>query len=272
MATVLLSTSVFAAEPFLGWKTPMGAGRTAVDAARRIFPGATMETGDTLVLADDKVLRLLGTSKKRALLEASATLSAPYSLEVRSEGRAWTLLLWEGTNPGLLDEGGFGDRVAVLAVFRDGDVEPIDVAEVKVDRETGFGGTFPLGADQGFTVVNTHHNSSQGYLITDVLHLRGGRLRRVTSLFTLSANAGCADSFDESPDLRTEADGDNLPRIVISVELVHAPEGLTDDCHPRPKPRRETFEDRFRWDASKDRYVLEGGTISRLDAFNEKNL
>lgn len=255
-----------------GWQTPMGT-HTALDAAKRIFPGATFDPkADALTVAADKALRMLGTTKERASVPEGTTLSAPTSRTVKSEGKTCTVLLWEGMRPDTSDEGGFGEQVAVLAVFAEGSIEPIDVAEVKADRETSLGRLFPLGADQGFTVLNEHHNSNQQYQIADVFHLRGGRLRKVASVFTLSSSAGCdALTFEEGLQVRAgPSDAPTLPPLVVSVDLVRWPPDSASEC--KKKTTTEHYEDRFRWDATKDKYVLESGTIKTLDTWNEKSM
>lgn len=257
-----------------GWDTPMGLKGDAYDAARRIFPGASRNREDQLLLARDKALRMPGTSKKRADLPAGTVLSAPgFPLSVRSQGKKYMVLLWEGVRPEDSEDGGFGSEVAVLAVFPEGSIEPTDVAEVKQDRFTSLGQLVSLGDEDAFVVSSTHSNSGQGYALTDLFHLRDGRLRRIAgSIFTLSNNAGCSKSFEETLRWRTEPDGSNPPRIVATVDLIHSPGDFTKDCRPRPKAITETFENNYRWDAAKAMYRDAGGSLDRLYKWNERNL
>ncbi|MFO1424581.1 MAG: hypothetical protein U1F70_13220 [Candidatus Competibacteraceae bacterium] len=256
----------------LGWNTAMGPAGTAYDAARRIFPGASKDKEENLTLTQDKVLRMPGTSKTRATLPKGTTLSSPESLNVGSEGKQFKLLLWEGTRPDGGENGGFGESVAVLAVFPEGGIEPTDVAEVKQDRETFLSERVNLGGEDAFTVLNTHHNSNQGYVITDLFHLREGRLRHIANLFTLSSNCCCGESFKEELRWRAEPDGANPPRIVATVELTQAPKEFTEGCDPKPKPRVESFKKVYRWDAVKQRYLHESGDSGRLDKWNQQRL
>lgn len=257
-----------------GWDEPIGSGGRALDAALRLFPGAALDGGERLVLAREKVLRLPGTSAERAPLPAGTRLQAPSgALHLRSEGRRYTVLLWEGERPEGANGGGFGEGVAVLAVVPEGQVEPTDVAEVKRDRFTGLGPRVDLGAEDGFLLFNTHHNAGQGYQLADLFHLRGGRLRRVVDgLFTLSASTGCRGSFEQTLAVRTEPDGAGPRAIVLEVERVLEPPDQVRDCPRARAPRRERFADRWRWDAGRGMYRREGGTLDRLVRWNERRM
>ena len=255
-----------------GWDIAMGPKSTAYDAARHLFPGVTWDKEGNLVLTQEKVLRMPGTRKTRAVLPKGTTLTSPQSLDVRSEGQRFKLLLWEGTRPDGDQDGGFGESVAILAVFPQNNIEPADVAEVKQDRNTALGEPINLGQEDAFTLLNTHHNSNQGYVITDLFLLREGRFRRIANLFTLSSNCCCGESFEEKPRWRVEPDSANPPRITAVVEMTRAPEAFTADCDPKPKPRSVSFEDVYRWNAVEKRYLRERGNIDRLDRWNQQHL
>ena len=172
-----------------GWKTPMGIESTALEAAMRIFPGANLNRNDNLVLTRDKMLRMPSTSKQRAALPKGTKLTEPWiPLTVRSEGKIYKILLLEGLRPEITEEGGWNDGVAVLAVFPQGSIEPTDVVEVKQDQATSLGEIVSIGREDAFVVRNTHSNSEQSYALTDLFHLRDGRLRRIAgSIFTLTS-------------------------------------------------------------------------------------
>ncbi|OQX17127.1 MAG: hypothetical protein BWK76_10570 [Desulfobulbaceae bacterium A2] len=257
------------------WKASIGAGGTAFDAARQIFRSATLDQDNRLVLEQDKVLRMPGTSKNRAELPAGTTLSGIwFSFTVRSQGKNYTVVLWNGERPESTDQGGWGEGVAVLAVFPEGSIEPTDVAEVKQDHSTSPGERLVrLGDEDAFEILNGHTNAGQGYRLTDLFHLHNGRLRRIASgIFTLTANAGCSQgSFDETLRWFTDGDGANPPRIVATVELVHAPRDFVDDCQPALRTWSETFQATYRWDTAKGRYLEAGGTLDRLLQWNENH-
>jgi hypothetical protein len=189
---------------------------------------------------------------------------------VRSEGKMFTLLFWEGTRPDTDGDGGFGDKVAVLAAFPAGSVEATDVAEIKTDRDTYLDKGPVLGADDAFTILNAHHNSSQGYVSTDLFHLRNGRLQLITSVFTLSAMISC-EAFQEDLQWRVEPDGNGPPRILALMELTHAPKLALSGCDQRPKTRTERFQDSYRWNAGRQRYLREGGNSDALDKWNDQH-
>ncbi len=66
------------------------------------------------------------------------------------------------------------------------------------------------------------------------------------------------------------AAGHAAPIDVARVPLVHAPRASTGGCDGRlPPERREVFEDRWRWDGTKGRYLRLGGTLDRLERWND---
>ena len=265
---VAVAGSMTAARPVQdGWATPIGQGRTAVDAARQVFPGGTLVDGQ-FVLAHDKQLRMPGTSKTRAMLPQETHLEAPTSRLVRAQGRRHVLLFWEGTRPEASENGGFGEEVAVLAVIPEGTAEVTDVAEVKQDRLTFLGGEAlpPLGPDDAFTVVNTHLNAGEEFIVTSLFHVRGSRLRPIAELFLFSEVGGCQDTFQTALSWKTKSlAGRDYPDVLAMVDLVHSPKGYNDGCDPPlAKERRETFQDVYRWDAVQAQYVRASGNIDRL--------
>lgn len=246
---------------------------TADERPRQVFGAGQPGPDGAWTLARDKVLRLPGTSRERARLPAGTTLRLTRTLQVKEGGHLHEVLLWEGQRPGGEGDGGFGDEVAVLAVFAAGQAAPIDVAEVKTDRFTGFPNR-PLlkltALDDAFTLHNTHHNAGQPYTEASLFHLRQGRLRRIAVVDLLGEMSGCAKAFDESLEWLTEPDMAPLPIVVARVTLVHAPRASTGGCEGRlPPERREVFEDRWRWDSAKAQYLHQGGTLDRLDRWND---
>ena len=148
------------------------------------------------------------------------------------------------------------------------------MAEVKTDRMTYFAepAVRPLGAqDDVFDLVNHHANAGQPYAEHSLYHLRGGRLRRIVQVDLLGEFSGCAKSFEQAIAWRTEPDAiQPLPRLVAEVTVQLAPLIHTEQCRPRPAPRRQVYSARFRWDAAADRYRAEpGGTLDKLARWNE---
>lgn len=237
--------------------------------AARVFDVAG--SGDAQVLRAERVLRMPGTSRERARLPVGSRVGAATTRRVQAPGGLHDVVLWEVERPTEAD-GGFGDAAAVLAVFPVDGLEPTDVAEVKADRETSLGESLvPLGAAQAFTVRNAHHNAGQPYLETSLFHIHGGRLRRIARVFTLGESSGCERAFEETVSFTTRDEGQPLPTVIATVVLVQAPRSTHDSCGdaPRPRERRRTFRQTYRWDPRKAAYVDAGGTLAQLDAFND---
>jgi hypothetical protein len=241
--------------------------------AQQVF-GPLQRDSDGTAMREARRLRLPGTSRERADLPAGTRLRLAAAHRVRDNGRPHDVMLWHGDRPEGAEGGGFGDQVAVLAVFRAGEAAPIDVAEVQTDRMTYFAepAVRPLGThDDLFDLVNHHANAGQPYAEHSLYHLRGGRLRRIVQVDLLGEFSGCAKAFDQNIAWRTEPDAAQpLPRIVAEVTVHLAPRAHTAECRPRPPARQQVYSGRFRWDAAAGRYRAEpGSTLDKLARWNE---
>lgn len=241
--------------------------------AQQVF-GPLQHDSDGTAMREARRLRLPGTSRERADLPAGTRLRLAAAHRVRESGRPHDVLLWHGDRPEGAEGGGFGDQVAVLAVFRAGEAAPIDVAEVQTDRMTYFAepAVRPLGTqDDLFDLVNHHANAGQPYAEHSLYQLRGGRLRRIVQVDLLGEFSGCAKAFEQTIAWRTEPDATQpLPRIVAEVTVQLAPRVHTMECRPRPPARKQVYSARYRWDAAADRYRAEpGGTLDKLARWNE---
>ena len=130
----------------------------------------------------------------------------------------------------------------------------------------------PLGpADDAFVLLNHHANAGQPYTQASLFHLQQGRLRCVAVVDLLGELSGCAKAFEEKLDWRTEADGQALPISVARVVRVLAPRSAQEGCDGKPAAERhDVFERRWRWDANRAQYMLQGGTLDRLARWNEE--
>ena len=216
------------------------------DPSRGIFPGARQEADGAVVLTQEKILRMPGTSRERTVLGEGTRVARQASLKVRAQGRMHEVEMWAG------------DDVGVLAVFPAGASLPPDVADVQTDR-TPFLSTelISLGGDDAFAVSNSHHNAGEGFNETSLFHLRDGRLRRIAVVPTYSVMAGCAKAYREELVWRIEADGKELPTVIADVDKTHAPADFTDGCKGKPKEWHEHKLVRYRWNAAKGRYLTE---------------
>lgn len=227
-----------------------------------MFPGAArMDGDDALTITRDLALRMPGTSKSRADLPAQTALVRTGTLAVRAQGARYTVELWTGDRP-TDGDGGFGPRVAVLAIFPDGASAPSDVAEVAADRETYLAkNAVPLGPDDAFEVYNAHLNAGEDFNAITLFHLRDGRLRRIAEIGTYAGRGpNCARSSRQRVTWQVEGN-DALPPIVADVETVTAPADVTkEDCPDRKVVERRTHaRTTYRWDARQGRYVAVRG-------------
>ena len=150
------------------------------------------------------------------------------------------------------------------------------MADVKGDRECYlYEPPLSVGTDDAFIIANSHHNSNQGYLITALFHIHGGRIRKIAEVFTLSVNSGtCETSFTENLDWSTEKDeGSPYLKVIAKVTLTTGPpEDMSCDSSKRFKRSTKVYNETYRWNNAKDRFITDGKGFKELDRFNEKNL
>ncbi|WP_243366841.1 hypothetical protein [Fundidesulfovibrio soli] len=243
-------------------------GPDALTLALEVFKGAREDAPGVLRLAEEKVLRRPGV-KGRTVLRAGTRLTAFNRADVLSDGRAYVLLFMEAEDAGTDVP---GEGASMLALFRAGESEPLDVVELKTDQFTSLSRPFmTFGGGQAFVVANSHFNSNQGYQDAALFHIHKERIRRIATVFTLSVRGMCQRSFAESLKWSFPPDpGSPYPRVLAEVTLTKGPD--TDDAVGCPKPKRAappaTYSDEYRWDRARDRFVLVRGGLSALDAFN----
>lgn len=233
---------------------------TAPSGSRALFAdGVRKEADGTLAITRDRELRMPGTSKERADLTAGTNLRPQTEIKVRAQGKVYDVELWTGERPGGDGAGGFGGRVAVLAVFPPGATAPTDVAEVAADRETYLDDKLvPLGGDDAFQIFNAHLNAGEDFNAITLFHLRDGRLRRIAESGTYAARGGdCAEATRDVLHWESVAGTDPLPNVVADLETIRAPRDVTkEDCPKRNFPEKRTHvRTTYRFDAKLDRYV-----------------
>ncbi|WP_243310117.1 hypothetical protein [Fundidesulfovibrio agrisoli] len=244
------------------------AGADALTLARSVFKDAREDAPGVLTLALEKILRRPGV-KDRTALQSGTRLTAFETADVLSDGRPYVLLFVEAEDAGTDVP---GEGATVLALFRAGEIEPLDVVELKTDRFTSLSRPFmAFGGGQAFVVSNSHFNSNQGYQDAALFHIHKERIRRIASVFTLSLRGMCQRSFAENLKWSFPPDpGSPYPRVLAEVTLAKGPE--PDDAAGCPKPNRAVppakFSDEYRWDKARDRFVLLRGGLGALEAFN----
>jgi hypothetical protein len=138
---------------------------------------------------------------------------------------------------------------------------------VQTDRETYLDDRLvALGGDDAFAVFNAHLNAGEGYYLTSLFHLRGGRLRHVAEIATYAARAAnCALSSRQVLHWDVAVSPTPMPPIVADVETLRAPADIAkEDCPQRKVAKRRTHErTTYRWNAQQDRYVKEGTATAK---------
>ena len=161
---------------------------------KAVFKGAQLDSksGDVVIAAEQSIANLDGDGE--TTLPAKTHFTEFAAKLIRSEQQQYLVTLWNAENVDTEVPGG----AAILAIFPAGSDKALEVVSVKKDRFTFFAPkTLPiLGKNEAFIIYNSHSNSSQGYLISDLFQLYHGRLQLIDSIFTLAAQGLC-DSFSE---------------------------------------------------------------------------
>lgn len=217
------------------------------------------------------VLRRIGETE-RTVVPAGSPVASVEAIDVRGDGARWVVLL-VGVESADGDIPGGG--AAVLAAFPAGRTEPQDVADVKEDIFASFAEpeTIALGPDDAFLVRSSHHNSSQGYAITALHQIEGGRLRRVDSIFTLRSRDACGGGFEQTLGWAVKKERGEHPALVATVTLAPIERDAAAECEEGAVAvERRSFMAVYRYDAATKRYARSGGDIDELEQFNEDNL
>lgn len=249
-----------------------GSAITYLKLLRDVFKGARIDqdSGD-LVTAAEKVLRRPG-SKERTILPEGTPLGDFQALTVRGDGKQYLLLFFtahtEATDVP-------GNDACILAVFPQGGAQAQDVVEVKTDQFCVLSqqGLPSLGPDEAFCVLNSHGNSNQAYQDAALFHIHDGRIRMAASVFTLSTQGLCKDSFREELAWASQPqEGSPYPRLTASVTLTQGPDDQERAGCPPPEQGRgqRVFTGVWAWDAAQGRYQEQGRGLEALGAFNEE--
>ena len=225
--------------------------------ALAIFPQSPPSPdADGILLAADALLRRAG-SPEQARLPARTRLHHYSERRVRSQGRLYRLALWEATPPSSADSA--AQAAAVLALFPEDSLEPLDVLEVKTDLQTRFGdaATPMLGESETFSIVNLRNAPQRQFSETVLFHVHGDRLHPITSIFTQAMQGSCANAYRQILHWATEHDDGPYPRLKAQMEMRPAQSGEhAEPCAQRPSRQQQIGQ--WRWHPVRERYEAVG--------------
>lgn len=239
---------------------------------KAVFKGAVVEpkSGDILTVSEQAIPNI--DSKEVTELPAQSRFTEFDARLVRSDGKQYLVTLWNAETDATEVPGG---GAAILAVFPVHSDKALDVVSVKADRFTFFGEQMPprLGNHETFIIGNSHHNSSQGYLISSLFHIHRGKLQQIDAVFTLSAHGLC-ESFSEVLSWKSlKHRGSVYPPFIATVNLVAKSENSDDESCAKQKPvHSRVFTKTYRWNKRQQRYEGDNKEFDMLEKFNEKNL
>ena len=194
---------------------------------------------------------LCGRSRKTALLPTNARILELRSIDF-SEARI------SGERRLIVGVTTDGDSCAApLALFEaEGDGKLLDMADVKQDRNYGFGYDFArsLGPDGTLVVVtNFHINSGEGYDTETLVLATADRLTPIGSVFAKSEQ-GCRRRISQDATIGIAPDYGPFARVTGYVKT--ATQRLAPDCQtPRGKEMIVITRTDWRWNAARRAYT-----------------
>ena len=237
-----------------------------------VFKGARIDSksGEVVITSEQSIPNL--DDDGETSLPAETHFTEFYAKRIRSGQQQYLVALWNAETAGT---DAIGGGAAILAIFHGGSDKPLEVVSVKKDRFTFFAPETlsVLGKNDAFIIYNSHSNSSQGYLISDLFHIYNGKLQQIDSIFTLTARGLCG-SFSEDPVTwkKLKQNISNYHSFKLNVILTGKSENKDDESCVNKKPvKKQIFSKVYHWNQAKQRYDIKSKNFQVLDKFNEQN-
>lgn len=245
---------------------PAGEGRTYLDLLRLVMPGIAVSGARYSGGRQPPGIRNLEGLDEGDVGLAPAGLLRLAAMPVRSGGKDRLALLVD------FGETEYSIGFAVLALFDiEGEPQLLDAADIAYGRWTSFADPVLLsvGADDDVLVTQGgHHNSSQGYASTSLIHVRNDRFELVDTISMLSER-DCAFERGQSLAIRQ---GTGKPRADIVATVTERTTLTAEDCNGRahPEPGSRTITVTYRWDSTTQRYAPDSDAFAVLARENEE--
>lgn len=242
-------------------------GKTYLDLVRLIVPDMHEEGGAYRGTATVPMRHIGGDEAESP--EATSLRDVDI-LAVNSDGKPrLALFLTLGETPGAVES------FSVLALYDvAGEPKLLDAAAVGFDRFTSLYDQqrMPVSArNDVILTMSEHFNSSQGYVTTAMILVRGDRFELVDTIFTLDEK-GCTYERAQTASYETTPGAALFADIKASVADRIT---LTEyDCgeDPKPEPMSRTVTAIYRWDAAQEKYLPDSDALEKLQVENRERL
>jgi hypothetical protein len=246
---------------------PKNPGKTYLDLVRLIVPDMDEENGAYKGTATIPMRHIGGDDAEPPEVTSLRRVDI---LAVNSDGKPRLALFFTlGETPGAVES------FTVLALYDlSGEPKLLDAAAVGFDRFTSLYGQQKMPVSAGSDVILTmseHFNSSQGYVTTAMILVRGDRFELVDTIFTLDEK-GCsyeraqAASYEATPGAALFAD----IKVSVADRITLTEHDCGEETKPEPMSRMVTAI--YRWDASQQKYVPDGDALEKLQEENGERL
>jgi hypothetical protein len=249
------------------------AATTYLDLIKQVFPDAQMDASAGAKAHHAVPLDHLFGDYRNKTYEGEIKIGRVDAVWIKNDGQLNLLLLIEAesSESDLFTWG----EMNVLALFQlRPNLKLLDARDVQADRETWFWDTQPLVSihprKDAVFVANTHHNSSQGYLILTLISVEKGRLNTAFEMPTILNMNGCGQTFDETPSFSlVKGAGNTYHRILAKVELVKEADAAA--CEKRTRAYKRLYRATLVWNPSKSKFESLGRELEALEKFNERH-
>lgn len=253
--------------PELGSALPGRTDVTYLDLARMVIPDlAADKDGFYKGGLPIKMRHIEGPDSGGSPPEISGIFNAGV-LAIKAEGKDRLTMLFD-----LGDSPDSAEGYAVLALY-DITAKPklLDAVNVALDRGTYFRdpGKLAVGADDDVLItMSAHFNSSQNYVITPLIMVRGDKFDLIDMIYTFDENL-CAYSRKQDVAFQTIADGQPYAAIQVTVTDATVLNGESCDDTP-PKPDSRAISVTYRWDKKTSHYAKDSDALNNLAGENAK--
>jgi len=125
-------------------------------------------------------------------------------------------------------------------------------------------------ATQACMIYQEHFNSSQSYLQIHLLWVRNQRLEELLGVSPFGMRGLC-ETFRSTAVFWTEPDqGREFPKVAAKLTVKMEPTPNLEECRKRQRGYTKSYQDTWRWDPAKQKYLAVSGNLDVLYKFYEK--
>jgi hypothetical protein len=254
----------------LGQPVAAGAAVTYLDLLKLVHPNLTAEGGTaTATEGDSAPVRQIDDYFEPHALSGKLDFGDVWALELKARDQRF-LVLRVSVSGGFVSQSEPG-QYDLLALFQTaGTPKLLDLLDIKgwANQISGFWSGNPVlnltPGTQALMIFQEHFNSSQSYLVINLLWVRNRRLETLLSVSPLGVKALCKTFatqavFSTVPDM-----GREYPKVVARLTVKMEPGPVDEQCQPRERGFTRSYQGVWRWEPGKRKYRRAAGDLDEL--------